>query len=72
MLESSDSELMDRYARGSADAFDQLFDRYDHRIFGFFIARARCPERAADLHQEVFLKLHRFRDRFDPARPFGP
>jgi RNA polymerase sigma factor (sigma-70 family) len=72
MDEISDSELMDRYGRGDAGAFDQLFERYDHRIFAFFMGRARCPDRAADLHQEVFLRLHRFRDRFDPARPFGP
>jgi RNA polymerase sigma-70 factor (ECF subfamily) len=72
MDEISDAELMDRYARGDAGAFDQLFDRYDLRIFAFFMGRARCPDRAADLHQEVFLRLHRFRDRFDPARPFGP
>lgn len=72
MDEIPDSELMDRYARGNAGAFDQLFDRYDHRIFAFFMGRARCPDRATDLHQEVFLRLHRFRDHFDPTRPFTP
>jgi RNA polymerase sigma-70 factor (ECF subfamily) len=68
----SDAELMERYARGDASAFDALFDRYDRRIFAFFVGRTRCVERAADLHQELFLRLHRFRDRFDPARPFAP
>lgn len=72
MDEITDSELMGRYARGNADAFDQLFGRYDRRVFAFFLARARCPDRAADLHQELFLRLHRFRDHFDPARPFNP
>lgn len=68
----SDAELMDRYVRGDASAFDALFGRYDRRIFGFFLRRTRCPERAADLHQELFLKLHRFRDRFDATRDFAP
>jgi len=72
MTETSDSELMGRYARGDADAFDQLFGRYDRPIFAFFLGRARCPDRAADLHQELFLRLHRFRDHFDSARPFTP
>ncbi len=68
----SDSALMDRYVRGNAQAFDELFARYDQRIFAFFLARTRCPERAADLHQELFLRLHRFREHFDAARPLGP
>ena len=72
MDKASDAELMDSYSRGDASAFDALFDRYDGRIFGFFMGRARCADRAADLHQELFLRLHRFRDRFDPARPFTP
>jgi RNA polymerase sigma-70 factor (ECF subfamily) len=72
MSETSDSALMDRYAQGNADAFDQLFARYDRRVFAFFLGRAQCADRAADLHQELFLRLHRFRDRFDSARPFAP
>lgn len=72
MDEISDSELMERYGRGDARAFDELFARYDGRMFGFFLQRARCRDRAADLHQELFLRLHRFRDRFDPTRPFTP
>lgn len=69
---STDAELMERYARGEASAFDALFGRYDRNIFSFFFRRTRCPERAADLHQELFLKLHRFRDRFDATRDFAP
>jgi RNA polymerase sigma-70 factor (ECF subfamily) len=67
-----DAELMDRYARGDLDAFDALFRRYDRRAFGFLLRRTRCPDRAADLHQELFLRVHRFRIRFDPTQPFAP
>lgn len=67
-----DGDLMDRYTRGDLDAFEVLFRRYDRRAFRFLLARTRCPDRAADLHQELFLRLHRSRDRFDPARPFAP
>lgn len=72
MTNASDAQLMDRYARGDARAFDELFDRWDRRMFGFFMRRARCPERSADLHQELFLRLHRFRDYFDPSKAFQP
>jgi len=67
-----DADLMDRYARGDLDAFDALFRRYDRRAFGFLLRRTRCPDRAADLHQELFLRVHRFRDRFDPTQRFAP
>jgi len=68
----SDAALMDRYARGDLDAFDALFRRYDRRAFGFLLRRTRCPDRAADLHQELFLRIHRFRERFDPHQRFAP
>jgi RNA polymerase sigma-70 factor (ECF subfamily) len=67
-----DAELMERYARGDLEAFEDLFRRYDRRAFGFLLRRTRCPERTADLHQELFLRIHRFRDRFDPKQPFAP
>jgi RNA polymerase sigma-70 factor (ECF subfamily) len=72
MESTADSDLMDRYAQGDASAFDALFGRYDSRVFAFFLARTRCPDRAADLHQELFLRLHRSRDHFDPTRPLAP
>lgn len=67
-----DGALMERYARGDLDAFDALFRRYDRRAFGFLLRRTRCPDRAADLHQELFLRVHRFRDRFDGTQRFAP
>lgn len=71
-VEESDAELMDRYARGDLEAFDVLFGRYDRRAFAFLLRRTRCAERAADLHQELFLRIHRFRHHFDPAQQFAP
>lgn len=71
MSEASDSELMRGYAEGDAGAFDELFQRYEQRVYRFF-RRRTSEERAADLYQELFLRLHRFRDRFDPDRPFAP
>jgi RNA polymerase sigma-70 factor (ECF subfamily) len=62
---------MASYARGDAAAFDELFRRYERRIHGFLLHRTASPERAADLFQEAFLRLHRFRDRFDPGQSFS-
>jgi len=61
---SSDEDLMVRYARGDPAAFDELFARYERRAYGFFLARVRSPERAADLFQDLFLRIHRGRETF--------
>jgi RNA polymerase sigma-70 factor, ECF subfamily len=71
LLDESDEVLMGRYANGDARAFGLLFDRYEQRVFAFFLQRTESPERARDLFQELFLRLHRSRDRYDPERPFA-
>ncbi len=72
MMDVSDSELMERYANGDAVAFEALFARYERRAFQYFMRRTGSNDRASDLYQELFLRLHRFRDRYDPSRPFAP
>jgi len=72
MDDRTDSDLMAMYARGNAEAFDALFCRWENPILGYFVKRARPHDRAIDLFQEVFLRLHRYREQFDPRQPFGP
>jgi RNA polymerase sigma-70 factor (ECF subfamily) len=55
-----------------AAAFEELFRRYEPRAYAFFVKRTRSPERAQDLYQELFLCIHRARDRDDAERPFAP
>lgn len=68
----TDEALAALYADGDAEAFGELFRRYESRAYGFFLKRTRSPERAQDLYQELFLRLHRARDGYDPTRPFAP
>lgn len=72
MTEPSSAHLMRRYALGDSEAFNELFRRYEGRAFHYFVRRTRSKERAQDLYQELFLRLHRSRDRFDPSLPFEP
>lgn len=67
-----DEELMARYAAGDLEAFEELFGRYEARAYGFFLRRTRSPSRADDLYQQLFLRVHRARSRYDPTRPFSP
>ena len=63
---------MARYASGDAEAFDQLFRRYEPRAYAFFLKRTSSPQRAEDLYQELFLRIHRARNEFDSSRAFTP
>jgi RNA polymerase sigma-70 factor (ECF subfamily) len=72
VLELPDETLMARYADGDSGAFDTLFHRYEPRVYAFFLKRTESPERAQDLYQELFLRIHRARDRYDAERPFAP
>jgi len=70
--EVPDERLMARYADGDVEAFDELFHRYEQRAYAFFVKRTGSPERAQDLYQELFLRIHRARNAYDPARLFSP
>ncbi len=63
---------MEGYADGDPGAFEELFRRFEARAYSYFIKRTRSPERAEDLYQELFLRIHRARDSYDPARAFTP
>src|SRR5215471_14230112 len=68
-----DSEALARAARGGdLDAFEGLVRRYQRRIYGLAYQHLRDPDEAQDLAQEVFVRLFRALDRYDPARPFEP
>ena len=68
----ADEVLMERYVGGDSDAFEELFRRYEPRAFSYFLGRTRSPDRAQDLYQELFLRIHRARDTYDSRRSFSP
>jgi RNA polymerase sigma-70 factor (ECF subfamily) len=68
----TDQEQMVRIRRGDSEAMRVLFDRHHPGLFGFFVGRGATPDRAEDLVQDVFVRIWRYRDTFDPERPFLP
>jgi RNA polymerase sigma-70 factor (ECF subfamily) len=70
--EVPDETLMARYVAGDARAFEELFRRYEPRAYAYFLKRTGSPERAEDLYQALFLRVHRARDSYDPGRSFSP
>lgn len=60
------------YKLGEADAFAELYSRHAPRIWGFLYGRLENKALAGDIFQSTFLKLHRFRARYDATFPFLP
>lgn len=67
---ATDEQLMVAFARGSAEAFSELFARYKQPIFGFFRRRLTDPEQAEELTQETFLAVLRAESRYEPRALF--
>jgi RNA polymerase sigma-70 factor (ECF subfamily) len=70
--ESGSDELAAAARGGDLDAFEVLVRRYQRRIYGLAYQHLRDPDEAQDLAQEVFVRLFRGLDRYDPGRPFEP
>ena len=54
---SSDFELVEKLQKGDLDAFDQIFDKYGDRLFGFALSYLKSKEETECLVQDVFLKI---------------
>lgn len=55
----TDLELVRRFKRGDKTAFDLLFARYQHRIFGLIRRYLNDPDEVQDVTQETFVKALR-------------
>src|ERR1700679_922372 len=66
----TDEQLMLAFARGSTDAFAELFSRYKQPLFGFFPRRVADPAHAEELTQETFLAILRASSRYEPSALF--
>jgi RNA polymerase sigma-70 factor (ECF subfamily) len=66
----SDEQLMLEYQKGTAQAFEQLFQRYRNRIYGFFRRRLNDVARAEDMAQETFIVVLRGAERYEPRAKF--
>ena len=66
-----DSKVVAEYLAGSMRAFDELVARYQKRLLNFVHRTIGDRERAEDLVQEVFIRVHRHMRRFDQSKKFS-
>jgi RNA polymerase sigma-70 factor (ECF subfamily) len=54
-----DVELVERHRRGDIHAFDEVYERFGEMVYNLSMRLAGNREEAADLTQEVFLRIFR-------------
>jgi RNA polymerase sigma-70 factor (ECF subfamily) len=68
----NDSDLIGQLQQGSLDALGILYDRHQRMVYRTALAITGDTDAAADLLQDVFLRLHRFASHIDSSRPLEP
>lgn len=64
--------LFDLYCKGDLAAFDGYYARVSPKMWGFIKRRVPTVAQAEDIYQEVWIKVHRSRDQYDPKYPINP
>lgn len=70
-LQDPDVQLMLRVRDGDDSAFEELVNSYQDRLIGIFYHMMRDRSVAEDLAQEVFLRVYRARERYEPRARFS-
>lgn len=68
----SDQELVLRLQQGDLAALEDLYDRHQRLVYRTALGITGDEQVAADLLQDVFLRMHRFARHIDPNRPLEP
>ncbi len=63
--------LLERFAAGDVDAFEELFRDFQGQVYAWILRIVRNQAAAEDLTVEAFWRIHRARARFDSTRSFG-
>lgn len=66
-----DEMLVTQFQSGRQGAFDELFKRYQRRIFGYLLRSVRNPEDAEELTLDVFVKAYRALPTWQPKAKFS-
>lgn len=66
----ADTDLMLRVKAGDESAFAELVQKYRRPMVSFMYRMAHSPAAAEDLAQEVFLRVYRSRETYEPSAKF--
>ncbi len=68
--DDEDRRLVHRHLSGDVGGFEDLYRRHRERIFAVLVRMLRNRDDALEATQEVFIRIHRGLDSFDPSGRF--
>jgi RNA polymerase sigma-70 factor (ECF subfamily) len=71
LRQASDSTVVAAFLAGEERGFTELVERYQTRLLNFIYRTIGDRDRAEDLVQEVFIRVHRHLHRFDQSKKFS-
>jgi RNA polymerase sigma-70 factor (ECF subfamily) len=71
-VSASDADLVGRVRLGERDAFSELVQRHQRRLFGLVLMMVRDPDGAQEVTQDAFVRAYQHLDQFDVDRAFYP
>ncbi len=70
MEENEELQLVQRAQEGDREAFQELVERYQRKVYGICIGMLKDPDDSMDVSQEVFIKVYRYLDNFNLQSSF--
>ncbi len=70
-MQCSDEQLVDKFKKGSEEAFEGLVDRYEKRVYTLAYRFTGNHADAGDLAQEVFIRVYRALPKFRAESSFS-
>lgn len=69
-MQNTDDYLMKQFQNGDRDAFTHLVHRHKQNVFRFILSKVKDRELASDLTQDVFVKLFKSAELYQPTGKF--
>lgn len=69
-MEASDEQLMMAVQKDQLDKLNELFDRYQKRLYNYFLKSTLDVEESSDLTQNVFIRVMKYRKSYKPGSNF--
>jgi RNA polymerase sigma-70 factor (ECF subfamily) len=71
MEQLADEILMQHYGKGDVQAFNVLYMRHNKSVYRYFTRQCSSVAHAEELYQEVWNKLIKARERYQPSSQFS-
>lgn len=69
-MDDNERHLITRAQQGDREAFQEIVETYQRRVFGICIGMLKDPDDSMDVSQEVFIKVYRYLENFNHQSSF--